>query len=521
MSVGRVYELSPGRAALLPAAFAAGMLALAWALRGVPTVALSTAGAGVFLLLWTAVLWWRAGQDARPLELRVVLRKPHYVQAIAQALLFTWWVLYVPGIRAFPPLVLAQLLFAYGVSTLIAWTNRGWHELGFGPIPITFSINFFLLFKPEWFYWQFAIVALGYLAKEYIRWEREGRSAHVFNPSSFPLAVFSLFLILTGSTDKTLGLEIATSLFNPPYIHLVIFLVSLPGQLLFGVATMTISAVLTTVLWGLAFYHLTGTYYFYDAYVPIAVFLGMHLLFTDPSTSPRSERGRIVFGILYALGTIAAAGILDAVGAPTFYDKLLPIPLVNLTVRWIDRLFAGGALDRVDLSWIIDRMTPLRQRLVSTGVWIAAFAVLFFTGIVGDEHEGQWIPFWNEACMSGSERACEYLAKVEQNFCEEGSPWSCNELGILIATREGDARRAAIAFRRGCELGLEAACANEERARAGVLAGLQHGELLPADLPIVLRGSKGPIRERDPQKLYALACARGFESACGGREFVG
>jgi hypothetical protein len=29
-----------------------------------------------------------------------------------------------------------------------------------------------------------------------------------------------------------------------------------------------------------------------------------------------------------------------------------------------------------------------------------------------------------------------------------------------------------------------------------------------------LRGSKGPIEERDPAKLYARACALGWPSAC-------
>ena len=66
---------------------------------------------------------------------------------------------------------------------------------------------------------------------------------------------------------------------------------ALPGQFLFGVTTMTMPAVLTTYLFGLCYYALTGTYYFFDSYVPIAVFLGMHLLFTDPSTAPRTDLG--------------------------------------------------------------------------------------------------------------------------------------------------------------------------------------------------------------------------------------
>ena len=86
-----------------------------------------------------------------------------------------------------------------------------------------------MIFKPEWFHWQFAVVALGWLVKEFVRWEKGGRSAHIFNPSSFPLAVVSLVLILTNSTDITFGRELATTLYTPPNIHWVIFLVALPG----------------------------------------------------------------------------------------------------------------------------------------------------------------------------------------------------------------------------------------------------------------------------------------------------
>ena len=67
---------------------------------------------------------------------------------------------------------------------------------------------------------------------------------------------------------------------------------SLPGQLLFGVARMTLSAVVTLYLISLAHLQLTGTYLFFDSHIPLPVFLGMHLLFTDPSTSPRSAPAR-------------------------------------------------------------------------------------------------------------------------------------------------------------------------------------------------------------------------------------
>ena len=118
----------------------------------------------------------------------------------------------------------------------------------------------------------------------------------------------------------------------------MIFLASLPGQLMFGVVRMTLAAVVTTCLIGFVYLHATGTYLFFDAYIPVPVFLGMHLIMTDPSTSPRSESGRIFFGVLYGLGTTVLFVLLSRRGMPTFYDKLLPIPFMNLMVRAIDRI---------------------------------------------------------------------------------------------------------------------------------------------------------------------------------------
>ena len=79
---------------------------------------------------------------------------------------------------------------------------------------------------------------------------------------------------------------------------------------------MTMSAVVTTYLFGLAYFAVDRHLLLLDSYIPIAVFLGMHLLFTDPSTSPRTELGRIIFGVLYGLSTVAALARCSARGMP-------------------------------------------------------------------------------------------------------------------------------------------------------------------------------------------------------------
>ena len=49
----------------------------------------------------------------------------------------------------------------------------------------------------------------------------------------------------TGAGDITWGRDIAITQFYPPHMYLFLFLISLPGQFLFGVTTMTMAATVT------------------------------------------------------------------------------------------------------------------------------------------------------------------------------------------------------------------------------------------------------------------------------------
>jgi hypothetical protein len=365
------------------------------------------------------------------------------------------------------------------------------------------------------------MIALGFLAKEFLRWNREGRSVHIFNPSSFPLAVFSVALLVTGASDITWGREIATTQFYPPHMYFVLFLIALPGQYFFGVTLMTMSAVLTTYVFGLFYFATTGIYFFYDSYIPIAVFLGMHLLFTDPSTSPRTELGRILFGVLYGLSTVALYQLLGSAGMPTFYDKLLQVPLLNLSVRGLDWLARSRLLRGISMEAPGSAPAPYRRHVAFISIWTIVFAGMSAVQGVGDDHPGQWLPFWRQACRDGRPYACPYLADLQAGYCRRGSGWACNEAGLLhvaLAQSGEDLRRLDIAdaeghFARGCDLGVAAGCHN------AVTLEKRQGEFVsarptPDDYPIILRGSKGEIRERDPAKLYAVACKQGWVETC-------
>ena len=456
------------RALALPLAFTLGLASLTLLDSVQHNIALwrSLAGAVAVLLAWNAALLVWAARSGRVLAVDVVLRKQHYLQACAQGSVLLYWGWYWQEVYGWAYLIGAQLLFAYAFDMLLTWSRRDDYTFGFGPFPVIFSINLFLWFRPDWFYMQFLLVALGFAAKELIRWDKDGRRAHIFNPSSFPLAVFSLGLLLTGRSDLTWGQDIASTQFYPPHMYLWLFLIGLPGQYLFGVTTMTMSAVVSPYVFGLLHYAATGIYFFYDSYIPIAVFLGMHLLFTDPSTSPRTELGRLIFGALYGLSTVALYAALGHMGLPTFYDKLLQVPILNLSIKLIDR--GVRSVPR----------PPSRQRnLAYMSVWAAVFAAMSAAQGVGDSHPGQWLPFWQRACAEGRAYACPYYERVVLDDCDRGSRWACGEL---------------------------------QRP-----PGVASARPTLGDYPIVLRGSKGPIRDVSRAGLEALACRERWPGACG------
>ena len=485
--------------------------------------------AALFLLAWSALLFGVL-RRGREVTVDIVPRRQHYLQACQQGAVILYWGYYWPEVYHAAPLIAAQLLFAYAFDSLLSWTHRRTFILGFGAFPIIFSINLFFWFKDDWFYLQFAMVAFGLLAKEFLRWTRDGVNTHIFNPSSFPLAVVGALLLVTNTSGMTWGFDVATTQFYPPQMYLAIFLFAMPGQYLFGVTPMTMSAVVTTFVFSAVYYAATGSYFFSDSHVPIAVFLGMHLLFTDPATSPRTELGRIVFGVLYGLTTVLLYSVLIRAGMPGFYDKLLQVPLLNLSAGLLDRLARSSRLQRIDpAAWrlprpLVRRSAPReggsheaapagRRHLAYISVWVVAFGAMSASGYLGDKHPGQYLPFWQKACAADARSACEDAYFLEDGFCEDGSGWACNELGILLTEHYGNRRRAATVFERACGLGFSAGCDNTSAMTQGDKFRRDAPTL--ADYRFILRGSKGPYPDREPAQLYARACEQGWPDTCG------
>jgi hypothetical protein len=229
----------------------------------------------------------------------------------------------------------------------------------------------------------------------------------------------------------------------------------------------------------------------------------------------------MMYGALYGLSTVALYQWLGSAGIPTFYDKLLQVPVMNLSVQRIDRLARLKVFAWLDPAALGRSLVPRARNLAYISIWALAFLGLSLTQAVGDDHPGQWLPFWTHACDEGRSYACPYLADMEVDLCNRGSGWACNEAGLMhiALSRSGEDRRrlnpagAGDVFRRGCEFGVAAACQNIATLSAGRETFLT-AKPGPEDYPILLRGSKGEIYEREPAALYAMACRQGWPDTC-------
>jgi len=498
-------------------------LALVPRIRLHPRLAAAVFGAAAVLFVWQLWLRFQVRRSGRSLHVEPNPLPVHYVQATMQACVYAYWGWYWREVYDHVPLIAAQLLFAYALDMLVTWSRRDTWVLGFGPFPIVLSTNLFMWFRDDWFFLQFLMVATGVLGKEFIKWERDGRRTHVFNPSAISLFLFSLGLIFAGRTDITWGPDIAATLGMPPHIYVEVFLVGLVVQLLFSVTLVTLAATAALVALNLVYTGSTGTYHFVMTNIPIAVFLGLHLLVTDPATSPRTTLGKILFGTLYGLGAFALFGLFERIGVPTFYDKLLPVPVLNLTVRWLDRVSRRLA-ERFRALEPAALLGPNRLNVVAVCIWVLLFATTTATGFLGLAHPGRDAGFWRQACEEGRWNACSTWVTFVELGCRHDAE-SCNTLGHVLA--EGrlaakDPVRAAKSFANACDRGLRSGCDNLKRfATANGTDALQAACGARDDDACFILGelrAEGAGIERDPHaalELFQGLCSRGWTRGCG------
>ncbi len=394
-----------------------------------PGLVLAILGAAAVLLGWVALLWAKAQVSPRTFGVDVVLVRAHYIQAVLQASLYAYWGWYWREVYRELPLIAAQLVFLCAFDALLSWSRGRRWRFGLGALPIILSTNVFIWFRDDWFSLQFLMVATAALGKEFIKWERGGRMTHIFNPSAFALVLFSTGLILTGTTNITWAAPIADSFAKPPHIYLFIFSLGVIVQYFFSVTLVTFSAAAALCLLGFLYTRATGTYYFVFWNIPAPVFLGLHLLVTDPATSPRTYSGRVVFGVLYGISAFALYGLLSLFDVSTVYDKLLPIPILNLFVERIDRRAQSG------IAAVVERwhaaLKPRQANLIHMGGWSVLFLSLLGTGYVDAPHEGSTYLFWRKAVEEGRFHATRGLLEVVKSLARDGHSEAWNELGMM------------------------------------------------------------------------------------------
>ena len=481
------------RVFLVPLALTLGLLLLSLTPRVADNARLAFAfwAATAGLVVWQGVLFARLSRTGASRGFQVVLRPQHYLQALVQLTVFACWGWYWRPVYDFAGLLLAQLVFAYAFDLLLAWSRGERYVLGFGPFPIIFSTNLFLWFTDDWFYLQFLMVGAGFLGKAFVQWRREGRRTHIFNPSAFSLGLFSLVLIATGTSDLTWGQEIATTLTFVPTIYLLLFALGLVVMYFFRVTP--VSGCAAAALFGLSALYgaATGVPYFIDSEIPAAVFLGLHLLVTDPSTSPRTRTGKAIFGALYGAGVFGLYSFLETVGAPTFYDKLLCVPLLNLSVPLIDRFVRS--LESRPRFRRVARTPWATANPAHMAVWILFFIAMTATGRTDGRHRGDMLPFWQEACAQELAGACERLVRIESSYCADNAGWACNELGAHYRRRphRGSGRGACPGVLRA---GVRGAVPGRLREPARSLGGEPRAAPAPGPQAAPARGRAEPGR---------------------------
>jgi len=476
------------------------------------TLVLSFRAAAAALMVWQVFLYLRMKREGTGHSFSLTApKRQHYIQGMVHLSIYGYWGWYWEPVYHYAWLLIGQLVFAYALDMLLTWSRRKSYVLGFGPFPIIFSTNLFLWFRDDWFYLQFLMIAIGFLGKEYVRWNRDGKNTHIFNPSAFTLGLFSIVLIATNTTDITWGREIASTLSLAPGIYTYLFLAGLVVMYFFSITLIAASAAASLFALSALYSALNGVPYFLDSEIPTAVFLGLHLLVTDPSTSPRTPPGKIIFGLLYGIGVFALYSLLQSFGAPTFYDKLLCVPLLNLSVPLIDRYVRSMNYNPV-LSRLGLDAAGGRANLAHMGVWIVFFGLMSVLGKTDSRHIGDTLPFWEQACVEGRADACDRLLLLKTTYCSDGSGWACNEMGGHYAQArevERNTEQALTYFASGCELRFQAACLN--LLDPSTISLTDPHEL---DLRLLLREGGLNLLDMPLPQLYARACDHQWAFAC-------
>jgi hypothetical protein len=326
-----------------------------WDLALVRNIALALAALAVVLAVWRGgrVTW--------------EVRLPHLIPAFIQATLFVYWSLYWPPVRDHAPSILLQIAMAFAADAAFSFARFGSWRVGASPLPVVLSTNLFVWFDPHG-----VIIGILVAFASKALYRRDGR--HVLNPSATGLSVAGLISYVAPGFITVGGLFHMMNM-APNMAELMVLLAIVP-QTRFRILPLSIAAVFAL--------RLTDN----PAVLRPPIILAVALLATDPSTIPKTDSGKVLFGLLLGFGIVAFSAAMRSRGMTDDFAKVLPIPLANILAPHLDRVGAmivtpaQGALQRgwdrlagrggllfqrpvpnlvFVIVWLLITITPLRQ----------------------------------------------------------------------------------------------------------------------------------------------------------------
>jgi hypothetical protein len=384
-----------------------------WELSEIVQALTHLAYGGLALLLWGLILLILIPFRDRDYSFTGRLKANHLLPVGVQIILFAYWGLYWPEVGPNVLLIGLQLAFALGFDFLLGVSVQRRWVATFGSVPIVLSANLFVWFPANQFYLSMVVIALALLSKALVL--RHGR--HIFNPSALGIAVVGALCI--AMPDVYHYRDIAHQLNLPPNMLEIIFLLALLPQARVPIVLVSLAAVVT--IYPLASLH------------PLmrpgpmwpAIFLAITVLATDPSTIPRTGIGRVAFGVVLGLGTVAMSTLLELGGTSDFFGKVFAIPLANILVPWFDGLSKRAP------PWLEDSLSA-RKNTQHVVAW--AVLILIWT-YSGNSKQGGFEARWHES----NRTPLVVFGPDGHSTCEE-NPIFCEPFSLVGEVRAWSAK---------------------------------------------------------------------------------
>jgi hypothetical protein len=281
-------------------------------------------------------------------KVQLDIRPPLLIQVFVQGSVFVYWAIYWPAVVNQLPAIGLMLVMGYAADAAFSFLRYGSWRVGLGTIPVVFSINLF-----EWLDYRGAMLTIlgAFATKAYV--QRAGR--HVLNPSAAGLALTAVVSVLAPGWVHFGGVFHTMNV--PPNLAEWILLVAILPQSRFRILPVSIGAAL-----GLIALNNPAT-------ARPAIILAIALLATDPATIPRTDAGKLLYGLAVGLGIPLFSQLLRGLGQPDDFAKVLPIPFANLFVGQFDALGAW-LLAQLAARWSAFKPRRL-PNLALAAIWLA------------------------------------------------------------------------------------------------------------------------------------------------------